>query len=124
MGNHTVEVIWSGRWQSGAAATAGEEVEQINSYLSRLGSTTKNMTASGREECITEHLLSWNKRKILNLAKSLVIRMKKTERKLSSARDDFVKLRSELNVQDSDLDDSIMQWKEEVQQFARDIPLL
>ena len=48
----------------------------------------------------------------------------KTERKLSSARDDFVKLRSELNVQDSDLDDSIMQWKEEVQQFARGIPLL
>jgi hypothetical protein len=28
-------------------STAGEEVEQINSYLSRLGSTTKNMTASG-----------------------------------------------------------------------------
>ncbi|XP_046864374.1 uncharacterized protein LOC124458395 [Xenia sp. Carnegie-2017] len=35
-------------------------------------------------------------------------------------QDDFVKLRSELNVQDSDLDDSIMQWKEEVQQFARE----
>ncbi|XP_046843637.1 uncharacterized protein LOC124437752 [Xenia sp. Carnegie-2017] len=44
----------------------------------------------------------------------------KTERQLSSARDDYVKLRSELNVQDSDLGDSIMQWKEEVQQFARE----
>ena len=42
-----MQVIWSGRWQEGAAATAGEEVEQINSNLSRLGSTTKNMTASG-----------------------------------------------------------------------------
>ncbi|XP_046863236.1 uncharacterized protein LOC124456981 [Xenia sp. Carnegie-2017] len=95
------QVIWSGRWQSGAAATAGEEVEQINSYLSRLGSTTKNMTASG------EYYF-------------LICISTQTERKLSSARDDFVKLRSELNVQDSDLDDSIMQWKEEVQQFARE----
>ena len=43
----------------------------------------------------------------------------KTERQLSSARDDFVKLRGELNIQDSDLEDSIMQWKEEVKQFAR-----
>lgn len=39
--------------------------------------------------------------------------------KLSAARDDFAALQTELNVQDSDLDNSIMLWKEEVQQFAR-----
>ena len=42
--------------RGGASATAGEEVEQINSYLSRLGSTTKNMIASG--EIHTTHGLN------------------------------------------------------------------
>ena len=36
-----------GRWQDGAANTTGEEAEQVNSYISRLGSTTKRMTAAG-----------------------------------------------------------------------------
>lgn len=29
------QVLWGGRWQSGAAATTGEEVEHINSHFSR-----------------------------------------------------------------------------------------
>lgn len=36
-------MLWDGGWQDGAARTSGEEVEQINSYVSRLGSTTKHM---------------------------------------------------------------------------------
>jgi hypothetical protein len=40
-------VTWGGRWQEGSAYTTGEEVEQINGYISRLGSTTKYMNAAG-----------------------------------------------------------------------------
>jgi len=37
-------VLWGGRWQKGASATTGEEVEQINSHrFSRLGNSTKHM---------------------------------------------------------------------------------
>ena len=33
--------------QDGSAATTGEEMEQLFSYMSRLNLTTKNMTAAG-----------------------------------------------------------------------------
>ena len=41
------QVLWGGRWQVGAGATTGEEVEQINSHFSRLGSSTKHMLPEG-----------------------------------------------------------------------------
>ncbi|XP_026135588.1 uncharacterized protein LOC113113544 [Carassius auratus] len=40
------EIVWSGRNQEGAGATAGEEVEMVNSLLSRCALTTKYMTKS------------------------------------------------------------------------------
>ncbi|XP_028417750.1 uncharacterized protein LOC114542274 [Dendronephthya gigantea] len=65
------QVTWGGRWQQGSAYTTGEEVEQINSYISRLGSTTKYMNAGGRDETITEHVMHWNKQKVMKLHISL-----------------------------------------------------
>ena len=41
------QILWGGRWQVGAGAGAGEDMEQLFSYLSRLGITTKNNTAAG-----------------------------------------------------------------------------
>lgn len=41
--NWTCQVIWRGRLQEGSACSTGEEVEQINSYMSRCGNTTKYM---------------------------------------------------------------------------------
>ena len=38
---------WGGRNQDGAGNTVGEEVEQVNSFLSRAALTTKYMTKSG-----------------------------------------------------------------------------
>ncbi|KAL7397175.1 hypothetical protein ABVT39_017999 [Epinephelus coioides] len=40
------EIIWSSRNQEGAGTAAGEEVEMVNSYLSRCALTTKYMTKS------------------------------------------------------------------------------
>lgn len=41
------EVTREGRWEEGSAYAAGEELEQINCYISRLGNTTKYMNAAG-----------------------------------------------------------------------------
>ncbi|XP_030229674.1 uncharacterized protein LOC115556645 isoform X2 [Gadus morhua] len=44
------EIKWSGRNQEGAGTTAGEEVEQVNSYLSRCALTTKYMSKADLSE--------------------------------------------------------------------------
>ena len=41
------QIKWGGRYQEGAGLGTGEEMEQLFSYLSRLNSTTKNMSAAG-----------------------------------------------------------------------------
>ena len=52
------QVIWGGRWQDGSAASTGEEVEQINSHMSRCGNTTKYMLPESK--CFATHgLLTW-----------------------------------------------------------------
>ncbi|XP_030285649.1 uncharacterized protein LOC115589090 isoform X1 [Sparus aurata] len=57
------EVKWGGRNQEGAGNTIGEEVEQVNSFLSRAALTTKYMTKSGRADMITVLAMAWNNRK-------------------------------------------------------------
>ena len=42
-----VQVLWGGRWQPNSAAGAGEEMEQLFSYLSRFNLITKYMNAAG-----------------------------------------------------------------------------
>ena len=42
-----MQVLWGGRWQPNSAAGAGEEMEQLFSYLSRFNFTTKYMNAAG-----------------------------------------------------------------------------
>ncbi|XP_050957445.1 uncharacterized protein LOC127158330 [Labeo rohita] len=44
-----VMVEWSGRNQEGAGTAAGEEEEQVNSYLSRCALTTKFMSKAGNQ---------------------------------------------------------------------------
>ncbi|CAL8275800.1 unnamed protein product [Arctogadus glacialis] len=38
------DVKWSGAYQEGAGLTLGEEVEQVNAFLSRIAVTTKHMS--------------------------------------------------------------------------------
>lgn len=44
------QVIWGGRWQDGSACSTGEEVEQINSHMSRCGNTTKYMLPESKSK--------------------------------------------------------------------------
>jgi len=43
LAKYLFKILWGGRWQNGSACSTGEEVEQINSYMSRCGNTTKYM---------------------------------------------------------------------------------
>ncbi|XP_066507714.1 protein Daple-like [Hoplias malabaricus] len=45
----TPEVQWGGKNQTGAGTTLGEEVEQVNSFLSRVALTTKYMSKAGKK---------------------------------------------------------------------------
>jgi hypothetical protein len=69
------QVLWGGRWQNQAAASTGEDMEQLFSFMSRFNMTTKNMSAAGREEHLTAAALFWNSRKVDGLAMSLCKRL-------------------------------------------------
>ena len=63
---HTIsvmQVIWGGRWQVGSACSTGEEVEQINSHMSRCGNTTKYMLPESELRFISSFFFSKKKNK-------------------------------------------------------------
>lgn len=63
------QVKWSGAYQEGAGLTLGEEVEQVNAFLSRIAVTTKHMSKAGemaKHGEFTEGLRNkWNSENIL-----------------------------------------------------------
>ncbi|CAL8237166.1 unnamed protein product [Arctogadus glacialis] len=79
--NTKCEILWSARNQEGVGTTLGEEVEQINSYLSRCALTTKYMAKSVRIDMLTVHAMGWNQRKEDGLHIALSSRFKKTVEK-------------------------------------------
>ncbi|CAM4278818.1 unnamed protein product [Leuciscus chuanchicus] len=108
------EIKWSGRNQEGAGLTIGEEVEQVNSFLSRAAICTKYMSKAARSDMLTVLASAWNKRKSENLAKCLSQRYIKTTERLKLENESFASLQAELNVSDED----IQQWVSDVQQWA------
>ncbi|KAK0134039.1 hypothetical protein N1851_030404 [Merluccius polli] len=56
-------IKWSGRNQEGSGTTAGEEVEQINSYLSRCALMTKYMYKAAWVDMLTVHAVGLNHQK-------------------------------------------------------------
>ena len=91
------KVLWGGQWHDKTGVGSAEDMEQLFSYLSKWGFTTRNMLAYskivsiellnsvellnsiylGREEFLTEVVVFWNDRKLESLPKSLVKRLKK-----------------------------------------------
>ncbi|XP_034057129.1 uncharacterized protein LOC117536392 isoform X3 [Gymnodraco acuticeps] len=108
------EVKWGGRSQEGAGNTVGEEVEQVNSFLSRAALTTKYMTKSARADMITVLAMLWNHRKVENLHKTLSKRFVKTTQRAQTEVDNLESLKQELNISLEDTE----QWVLEVKQWA------
>ncbi|XP_057201293.1 uncharacterized protein LOC130561150 [Triplophysa rosa] len=105
------EVKYGGAYQEGAGSTIGEEVEQVNSFLSRIAITTKYMSKSGRADMITMQAMSWNKRKRLNLGQALVHRYLKTQKALQEQQCILGALKTELELHD---DCVVHQWVSDV----------
>ncbi|KAL1263517.1 hypothetical protein QQF64_006256 [Cirrhinus molitorella] len=98
------EVKWGGRNQDGAGNTVGEEVEQVNSFLSRAALTTKYMTKSARADMITVLAMGWNQRKVESLHKTLAKRFVKTTQRaeVEAAKLEGLKQEFSLSVEDVD----------------------
>ncbi|CAM4491128.1 unnamed protein product [Leuciscus chuanchicus] len=108
------EIMWGGRNQDGAGTTLGEEVEQVNSFLSRTAICSKYMTKGARTDMITIQAMAWNKRKIENLAKVLSRRLMKTKAKIQEESLNLDAIKRELTV----TDDELQGWISEVKQWA------
>ncbi|KAK9970282.1 hypothetical protein ABG768_026237 [Culter alburnus] len=96
------EIKWSGRNQEGAGTTAGEEVEQVNSYLSRCALTTKYMSKAARVDMVTLHAMGWNH--------------KKTCQRLQDETARLAELKTELHC----TDELVSQWLSDVKEWAAD----
>ncbi|XP_049432758.1 uncharacterized protein LOC125889094 isoform X1 [Epinephelus fuscoguttatus] len=110
------EIIWSGRNQEGAGTTAGEEVEMVNSYLSRCALTTKYMTKSARNDILTIHAIGWNRRKQDGLHLALSSRYIKTFQKAQAESQRLEDLSSEVGCPEN----MMQQWVHDVKQWATD----
>jgi len=120
--NWTCQVIWGGRLQEGSACSTGEEVEQINSYMSRCGNTTKYMLPENREELITEHAIAWNRRKINGMVQSLSRRYTRAIKMKAESLKDFDDALHKNNIllDDFKSDD----WKSTVVNHAHEVEAL
>ncbi|XP_056597167.1 uncharacterized protein LOC130415452 isoform X2 [Triplophysa dalaica] len=112
------EVQWGGKNQTGAGTTIGEEVEQVNSFLSRVALTTKYMSKAARVDMITLHARGWNERKKRNLHKYLSTRYLKTIQKTKEVKEDIEAIKESTQRSDEEL----QQWVTDVRQWAVDTP--
>ncbi|XP_030202206.1 uncharacterized protein LOC115535280 isoform X3 [Gadus morhua] len=99
------EIKWSGRNQEGAGTTAGEEVEQVNSYLSRCALTTKYMSKAARLDMLTLHAVLWNQKKGDSLHQALSTRYVKAM---------LAELKTQLHLSD----EMVSQWISDVMEWA------
>ncbi|XP_029921386.1 uncharacterized protein LOC115369027 [Myripristis murdjan] len=110
------EIIWSGRNQEGAGTTAGEEVEMVNSYLSRCALTTKYMTKSARNDMLTVHAIGWNRQKQDALHLALSRRYIKTLQRADAESQRLTDLMAEVGCPENMLES----WVHDVRQWATD----
>ncbi|XP_039528960.1 uncharacterized protein LOC120480078 isoform X1 [Pimephales promelas] len=108
------EVRWGGMNQDGAGNTVGEEVEQVNSFLSRAALVTKYMTKAGRENMLTQQAMGWNRKKTENLHKVLACRYIKISEKVKLEVASFSDFRQKNDITEQ----TAQQWVCDVQQWA------
>ncbi|XP_030294098.1 uncharacterized protein LOC115594270 isoform X2 [Sparus aurata] len=121
------EVKWSGAYQEGAGLTLGEEVEQVNAFLSRIAVTTKHMSKAGRTDMLTLLSMRWNRQKNQSLATSLSHRFLKTTKALEDKQKILESLKAELSVTGSQLEDwvcDVKEWAEEASTDTNDADAL
>ncbi|KAG9278143.1 hypothetical protein AMEX_G5953 [Astyanax mexicanus] len=109
----TCELKWGGRNQEGAGNTIGEEVEQVNSFLSRAAMSTKYMSKGARTDMLTVLAMGWNKKKRNSMDKILSQRYAKTIQRLEEEELKLEERKAEFGINDGVL----QQWVTEVQHW-------
>ncbi|KAI4830683.1 hypothetical protein KUCAC02_002299 [Chaenocephalus aceratus] len=98
--------------------TVGEEVEAVNSYLSRVATTTQYMSKARRTDMITIHARGWNLRKKQNLHRYLSQRYVKTKKRTDEMDKDIQNLQTKLQT----TEEGMKQWVKEVEEWAASSP--
>ncbi|KAI9532247.1 hypothetical protein NQZ68_033872 [Dissostichus eleginoides] len=83
--------------------TAGEEVEQVNSYLSRCALTTQYMSKAAPLDMLTVHAMGWNRKKGDSLHQALSTRYVKTSKRLLEETASLEELKTELHCVSDDM---------------------
>ncbi|XP_063076858.1 uncharacterized protein LOC134466889 [Engraulis encrasicolus] len=109
------ELKWSGRNQLGAGNTIGEEVEQVNSFLSRAGLSTKYMGKSARVDSLSILAIEWNKRKFHQMESMLARRYAKNMKRLDSEESTLQEMKKAHSLTPALQE----QWVSEVQQACQ-----
>ncbi|KAL2088295.1 hypothetical protein ACEWY4_015194 [Coilia grayii] len=109
------ELKWSGRHQVGAGNTIGEEVEQVNSFLSRAGISTKYMSKGARADILSILAIQWNKRKFDQMESMLAKRYAKNVKRVTSEENTLEELKKAHGLNEALLN----QWVSEVQQMCQ-----
>ncbi|XP_057306565.1 uncharacterized protein LOC130644823 isoform X2 [Hydractinia symbiolongicarpus] len=112
------QILWDGRMKSGTGLTTGEEVEQVNSYLSRLGNSTKHQLREVRNDTITCMVLSWNRQKVIKLSSTLKKKFFKTKKLLALSK---TQLEDKMMGKGCAFQEqNILKWKEELIFWAKE----
>ncbi|KAK6322187.1 hypothetical protein J4Q44_G00069790 [Coregonus suidteri] len=107
------ELKWGGRNHPGAGNTTREEVEQVNSFISRAAVTTKYMSKTVWTDIITLLAMGWNERKFANMDHMLAKRYVKNVKRLKEETSLLEEKQAELDINDTVL----QEWVAEVQQW-------
>ncbi|XP_041949169.1 uncharacterized protein LOC121709660 [Alosa sapidissima] len=108
------EIKWAAGNQDGAGSTLGEEVERVNSFLSRTAINTKFMSKGARTDMLTVQAMDWNRRKVENMCNTLCTRFRKTQLSLQRERQSLETMETEFSAGDG----SVEQWVRDVQDWA------
>ncbi|XP_045024594.1 uncharacterized protein LOC123469605 [Daphnia magna] len=97
------QLLWGGSWKLHAAATTGEEQEQVFSTMSRYSNTTRYMSDASRRDHLSAAIGYWNRRKEENMGKTLVKRLLKARKKVACLEKKFDSLMRERGLVEEDL---------------------
>ncbi|KZS03165.1 Uncharacterized protein APZ42_034181 [Daphnia magna] len=98
-----IQILWVSHWQEGAAATLGEEMEQVNSTMSRHGGRSRHMTSAGRRDHLTTAMQFWNKTKDKRMTKMLVGPLCRAKILLPAYEEELRSLLTKMKLDESDI---------------------
>ncbi|KAF7791816.1 hypothetical protein EIP86_002840 [Pleurotus ostreatoroseus] len=106
--------IFSLNWTRGVGRTDGEGIERLWSWLNKIASSTREMTASGRRETIDDFCNFANYRKTLALGDALLRRMLEALKEAPDHKDEYEAFDKSLRTDDLQ---AVEQWEKLINEY-------